>query len=203
MHHEHAFFHNIKLFSCEITCPHIDYWSTYPFRGYVNITKTPFGSILFIKIKNGMWLETFSEPIWCWIYVYIHGKRAEVLHTWTIRYADPWYSTKLQFQKQNGLQNCSAKLNGYYIAEQNPLAVRLPGETRQAWFALLAMAEAYSEIVWSGDCLRCTIIGSSSDDRRKSLQTVWSHILRSAKSTILSGDSVRASFLLGLRATAE
>jgi hypothetical protein len=47
------------------------------------------------------------------------------------------------------------------------------------------------------------MIGSRSDDRRKSLQTVWSHILRRAKSTILSGDSVRASFLLGLRATVE
>ena len=45
--------------------------------------------------------------------------------------------------------------------------------------------------------------GSSSEDRRKFLQRVWSHILRRAKSTILSGDSVRASRLLGLRATVE
>jgi len=65
------------------------------------------------------------------------------------------------------------------------------------------MAEAYSEIVGSGDCRRWTMTGSSSEDRRKFLQMAWSHILRRAKSTILSGDSVRASRLLGLRATVE
>jgi hypothetical protein len=45
--------------------------------------------------------------------------------------------------------------------------------------------------------------GRSSEDRRKFLQMAWSHILRRANSTILSGDSVRASLLLGLRATVE
>jgi hypothetical protein len=85
------------------------------------------------------------------------------------------------------------------------LKLRLSRETSgtQAWLTLVAMAEAYSEIVGSGDCRRWTMTGSSSEDRRKFLQMAWSHILRRAKSTILSGDSVRASRLLGLRATVE
>jgi hypothetical protein len=45
--------------------------------------------------------------------------------------------------------------------------------------------------------------GRSSEDWRKFLQMAWSHILRKANSTILNGDSVRASLLLGLRATVE
>jgi hypothetical protein len=65
------------------------------------------------------------------------------------------------------------------------------------------MPEAYSDIVGSGDCRRLTMTGGDSEDRRKFLQMAWWHILRRANSTILRGDTVRASLLLGLRATVE
>lgn len=75
--------------------------------------------------------------------------------------------------------------------------------TTHVWAALLVMTDTYSATVGSGDLFSWARRGNSSDDRRKRLQTAWSHILRKAKSTILRGDSFWVCPLLGLSALAE